>query len=104
MAVLISIWSCSGNNNKEEDKNIDSPHVTEINTFLVQNGRYYGYEILIDGKVFIHQEQIPALKGIQYFQTEELAMKVGTAVKNKLDQNKHPGLTIEEVTLLIGNQ
>jgi len=97
------MFSCTGKTNKKAVQTKNSLPVIQTITFPIQNGKYYGYEILIDGKVFIHQEQIPALQGIQYFQTEELAMKVGKAVKNKLDQNEHPGLTMEEVTLLIDN-
>ncbi|HDR51605.1 MAG TPA: DUF4907 domain-containing protein [Mariniphaga anaerophila] len=59
----------------------------QTTTFPVQNGKYFGYEIVIDGKVFIHQEHIPAIEGKHYFQTEELAQRVGTAVKKKLEQN-----------------
>ena len=85
--LVILIFSCSGKTNKEGGQVKNSLPVIQTTTFPVQNGKYFGYEIVIDGKVFIHQEHIPAIEGKHYFQTEELAQRVGTAVKKKLEQN-----------------
>ncbi|SHE45255.1 protein of unknown function [Mariniphaga anaerophila] len=97
--LFMLAWSCATNTSNKTD----STALLETKVFEIQNGKYYGYEILINGEVYIHQEQIPAIEGIKYFQTAELAMKVGNAVKDKLESNKHPGLTKEEVTFLLGN-
>ena len=47
----------------------------------------YGYDILMGGQRYIHQETIPAVNGNQYFQMKEDADKVASFVCYKI-QNK----------------
>jgi hypothetical protein len=61
----------------------------------------WGYEILIDKKVYIHQEFIPALEGNQLFKNKKDALKVGRAVMYKIKNKKLPALSKEEVLKLL---
>jgi hypothetical protein len=104
ISLAIITFSCHGTSKKEGIQNESSSPAIQITAFPIQNGKFYGYEISIDGKVLIHQEHIPAIEGEHYFQTKELALKVGNTVKNKLYHNKLPSLNKEEVMLLIDNK
>ncbi len=61
----------------------------------------YGYDILNDGKLYIHQPIIPAISGKQGFKTEADAKRVGEYVKNKIDNGiMPPTLTVDELKKL----
>ena len=57
----------------------------------------WGYNILTDGKIYIHQEFIPAIPGKYGFRTEEDALKVGRKVISKLSRNDLPSITIADL-------
>jgi len=61
----------------------------QIKTFTIQQG--WGYEILANNKVYIHQEIIPAIQGKKYFVSKEEAEKVGKLVVSKMKQGKGGG-------------
>ena len=69
--------------------------------FKSDRSHTWGYEILIDKKVFIHQEYIPALEGEQPFKSKKDALKVGRAVMHKIKNDKSPALSKEEVLTLL---
>lgn len=50
----------------------------------------YGYDILIDGKLLIHQPSIPGMPGNAGFKTKEKAQKVGEFVMKKIKNNEMP--------------
>ncbi|MFQ5335382.1 MAG: DUF4907 domain-containing protein [Flavobacteriales bacterium] len=61
----------------------------------------WGYEIFVDGKLYIHQPHVPAIQGRQGFATEADAMKAASLVMDKI---RHkiipPALSIEEMDSL----
>jgi hypothetical protein len=57
----------------------------------------WGYEIEVDGKVFIHQDNIPAVQGNRSFESAADALKVGEFVLAKMKNNKKPVITVEEL-------
>jgi hypothetical protein len=57
----------------------------------------WGYNILVDGKIYIHQEFVPALPGKQSFKSKDEALKVGHKVLAKISANQLPTLTVEEL-------
>ena len=73
----------------------------EIKTFLHSNEDHtegYGYDIIVDGKLYIHQPHIPAVSGNRSFQSEADAKKAGEFVANKIRNNiMPPGISIEEL-------
>jgi hypothetical protein len=57
----------------------------------------WGYNILANDKLYIHQEYIPAISGKKGFQSKADALKVGNLVVSKISSNQRP--TISEAEL-----
>lgn len=58
----------------------------------------FGYDILLQGKPFVHQPSIPALPGNKGFTTRERAQRVAELVVKKIRNNEiPPTVTIEEL-------
>jgi Domain of unknown function (DUF4907) len=57
----------------------------------------WGYDILINKKIFIHQEYIPVIVEKKGFATEATVIKMAHAVIEKLKNNKLPTLTRPEL-------
>ncbi|MCU4163452.1 DUF4907 domain-containing protein [Carboxylicivirga caseinilyticus] len=57
----------------------------------------YGYEIMVNGKVFIHQEYIPGIKGYNLFESKDKAQIVADMVVNKLLHDESPTVSGEEL-------
>ncbi|MCU0446626.1 MAG: DUF4907 domain-containing protein [Microscillaceae bacterium] len=70
-----------------------------VETFPSENG--FGYDIKIDGKLMIHQANIPAVAGNQAFKTKEKALKTAELMIKKLQENQMPpSITREELEKL----
>ena len=68
----------------------------EVKPFKTGNG--WGYNVMVDKKIYIHQETIPAFAGNQSFKSEEDAIKTGNLViKKMIAGNLLPALSAEEV-------
>jgi len=59
--------------------------------FKVVNG--WGYDILVNDTVVIHQESVPVLENQQPFQKSEEAMQTAQLVIQKLKNGEPPSLT-----------
>ena len=57
----------------------------------------WGYEVLVDNKVFIHQDCIPAIASFKRFGTEAEALQIGNVVIDKIKHGHKPGLTVQEI-------
>jgi hypothetical protein len=57
----------------------------------------WGYDILQDKKVYIHQDIIPVLPGKQGFQTKEEALAVGRKVLERLQHQQLPDVTLKDL-------
>ena len=67
-----------------------------IQTFQ-ENGAW-GYDILIDGTLYIHQSNIPAVAGDKGFKTEIDAQRMAEFVVHKIRNNiLPPTVSIEEI-------
>jgi Domain of unknown function (DUF4907) len=76
----------------------------EVKTFLHSNEDHtegYGYDIIVDGKLYIHQPHIPAVSGNHSFKTDADAKKAGELAAYKI-RNKimPPSITVEELDSL----
>ena len=69
-------------------------------TFHRRSG--WGYNIVVDGKLSIHQEYIPAIAEKKEFSTETQAKETAQLVVYKLKNNKSPTLTKTEVEQICG--
>jgi hypothetical protein len=59
-----------------------------IKTYTVEKD--WGYDILKNGKVLIHQPNIPAVAGNRGFRSKEDAEKVALLMKKKIEKNIMP--------------
>ena len=68
---------------------------------VVRNPSGWGYNILNNGKPFIHQPTIPGVPGMVAFSSQEQARQVGERVVEKIEQTEAlPTLTHEELRQL----
>jgi len=66
----------------------------------IQTPLGWGYDILTDGRPYIHQNIIPDVAGQHGFRTKEEALAVGGKVKDRLVANQMPVISIEEMRQL----
>jgi Domain of unknown function (DUF4907) len=66
----------------------------------IQTPKGWGYDILTDGRIYIHQNIIPAVPGEHGFRTKEDALAVGQKVYERVMAGQMPMVTIEEVKQL----
>ena len=100
--VMLMVANHAGKNRAAENNihgNTAAEKRIEITTFQVRNG--WGYDIYVNGKLFIHQPMIPALQGIKEFETEAKARKVAEFVADKIKRNiLPPTVTVHELDSL----
>jgi hypothetical protein len=66
-----------------------------VNVFASEGG--WGYDILCNHKMIIHQPYIPAIDGQKPFHDKNTARETGRLVIRKLRSNKSPRIGIEEI-------
>lgn len=66
----------------------------------IQTPKGWGYDILTDGKIYIHQNIIPAVPGDYGFRTKEDALAVGQKVYERVKKGEMPMVSAEEVAAL----
>jgi len=75
--------------------------VFKVDSTEVNGNRGWGYDILADGAIYIHQPNVPAIMGNSGFSSEEKAMKTGEYVIGKIRNNiMPPSVTPEELDSL----
>jgi hypothetical protein len=60
----------------------------------------WGYDILTNGRPYIHQNIIPDIRGQHGFQSKEEALAVGQIIYERLVKNQIPVISIEEMRQL----
>jgi len=71
---------------------------------LFRSGQGWGYDILKNEKVYIHQPFIPAIEGEVPFSDKRSARKTGKLVISKLMRQKSPTVTKEELERILGDE
>jgi hypothetical protein len=80
-------------------KQWEKEHVLiELRPIQVQNG--WGYDIVYDGKVFIHQNIIPDVPGNKVFRSKEDALAVGQLVYQRVMKKQIPMVSAAEIRKL----
>ncbi len=98
LLFILTIQACHGPASRDHSRSdAEKKVVLSVRAFKSDSSGKWGYEILIDKKVYIHQEFIPALEGEQPFRSKKEALKVGRAVLKKMTTQNTPTLTREEV-------
>ena len=78
-----------------------SVEVFKVDSVEYNGSRGWGYDIMIDGKIFIHQPNIPAIMGNNGFSSEEKAITAGEFIISKIKNNIFPpSVTPEELDSL----
>ncbi len=74
-------------------------HTNEIKVSLktFQTGIGWGYDVLTNDSVYIHQEYIPALEGRKGFATEAEALTIGNLVVAKMKHSRFPVVSLKEL-------
>ena len=62
----------------------------DFKIFKKTDGSGYGYDILIDGKLYVHQPNIPAVQGNRGFASREEAKKVAELMVKKINRKIIP--------------
>lgn len=60
---------------------------------VFETSQGWGYDILVNDSVLIHQEAVPVLGGGQGFARREWAEKASRIIINKMENGEHPRLT-----------
>ncbi|HEY8659658.1 MAG TPA: DUF4907 domain-containing protein [Hanamia sp.] len=92
---IVFIIGLSVNTNKKVDDKM-----LKVESTPIQTASGWGYNILVDHKIFIHQEYIPAIAGNKAFLNKEDAMKTAGLAISKLIKGKQPSITKEDLTAL----
>jgi hypothetical protein len=72
---------------------------------LFSNGSGWGYDIVYNKKLIIHQPYMPAMAGQSPFESKDMARATGRLVINKLRTRQSPRISSEEIkTIMEGNK
>lgn len=103
LLFIILIFSCSAPTKEDASiKKISAP-VIDATLFSSEYGGF-GYDISVNGKLLVHQPNVPVVTGNKGFPTEESARKMAKLVIQKIKDNQiPPTLTAGEVTEAMHN-
>ncbi|MCK9303070.1 MAG: DUF4907 domain-containing protein [Bacteroidales bacterium] len=78
---------------------------TDVTTNIISSeDNTFGYDILINGQILVHQPSIPGLPGNKGFDTEQQAQRVANFVATKVKNNEMPPtVTNEDLNELLNN-
>jgi hypothetical protein len=87
----------------QEIKQQENPYTNaEISTKIIPSvNNTFGYDILLYGRTFVHQPNIPGLPGNEGFATQERAQTVAEFVAKKIRNNEvPPTVTIDDLNTM----
>lgn len=76
----------------------DTPPQYSVTAIKLPQG--YGYQISIDGKVYIHQDHVPAIDGKHPFCDSLAALKTGELTLEKIVKGEVPTISKDELLQL----
>jgi len=74
-----------------------------FNVELFRSGQGWGYDIMKNNKIYIHQPYIPVIEGEIPFSNRQSAKKTARLVVKKLKERNSPTITKEELKSIVGN-
>ncbi len=96
IAVAMLITASAVMLSKKNRSNTDPNMVpVALHTFKMTDG--WGYEVLVDKKIFIHQDCIPAISLYKRFRTESEALSIGNLLIDKIRKGKKPTISLAEI-------
>jgi len=75
-------------------------HFYEVELFKSEQG--WGYDIVKDKRIYIHQPYMPVVEGQVPFSTRQSARKTGRLVVKKIRNRESPALSREEIEAIVG--
>jgi Domain of unknown function (DUF4907) len=81
----------------KKDKSAGSNNMLPVSLRTLKMADGWGYEVLVDNKVYIHQDCIPAISSFKKFSTESDALLIGNRVVDKIKHGHKPVITVQEV-------
>jgi hypothetical protein len=91
--VLVAWYFTSARHGKDAHAGL-----VQVDCRPFQLGDGWGYDIVAEGKTYIHQDRIPDVSGIRRFATKEDALKVAHLMVDKLKAGKFPpAVTYQEM-------
>lgn len=97
IAIMISagIWIKGYNKNKETKKS------KSVKALIFEGSEGWGYDILVNDSLFIHQEYVPVISGKHGFAKKEQAEKTANLIINKIKTGQIPVITRFELEKII---
>lgn len=95
LALLVTVIGILFYRNQESIENKEKLTLLEVRSIKVDSG--WGYDILKNSKVYIHQVYVPAIPGRQPFRSEADALKVGREVVSRLSTNTLPSVSARDL-------
>ena len=84
----------------KRDDGQNKDHMLQVESAAFNTSSGWGYNILVDHKIFIHQEYIPSIAGRKSFTTKDDAIKTASLVIKKIMQQKSPGISVTDLQVL----
>ena len=103
MLIVASFLNSCNNSPSIQGQNaaeISKTGMVPVGANIFKTDKGWGYSIIIDNKLFIRQDIIPAVEGNQGFSTKEDATKVAEFVLNKLKNKEKPIVKKEDLEQL----
>lgn len=102
LAVIIGGALYFDKNKKEETPNPYADSLVEASLYQNED-QTWGYDIMIDGNIYVHQPTKPAVGGNSGFTSEAEARSVADLVVSKIKNNiLPPSVTPEEIADVLG--
>ena len=94
VAISAGIWIITLHKRQAKKKK-------DITAKIFEGFNGWGYDILVDDELFIHQESIPSWPGKTGFQKKEQAEQTAQLIINKLKQGQVPAVTTFELQQIL---
>lgn len=107
--IIITFFMGCNNDLKNNDYHINNDSIqsaykiklSKIKYDIIKTESGWGYDIIVDDKIYIHQKYIPAINGKESFTSPKAAKKVADyAVKKFVKTKKLPVISYQELDSL----
>lgn len=97
LAAIIMIAAASIILVSKKNKSTGSSNMLPVVVRPLKMADGWGYELLLNNKVYIRQDCIPAIPNYKKFRTEAEAMLIANSVVGKMKQGHKPIMTVREI-------
>ncbi len=100
--LAVSFFSACNSNGSGENTNeqMAKKGMVPVNASIFKTDKGWGYSILVNNKLLIRQDIIPAVEGNKGFATKDDATKVAELVLDKIKNNEKPIVKKEDLKKL----